>query len=177
MPISSRLWSVGSNRSCAPSKRASSRRRLLEFERQRDELKVGGVPAAPSMPRLHPGLAELYQRKVTKLEQTLNEPDSRAEAAKVLPGLINRIVIKPARDDSGFVAKLYGGLSAVLALGGKKTNTPGTRSAGVQVSLVAGTDLTFAEHDFSTAAGSGCGRAGSHARADCAIPSENRPRG
>ena len=54
------------------------------------------LDAAPSpAPILHPNLAELYRRQVENLHEGLNAPDSRAEAAEILRGIIERINVTP----------------------------------------------------------------------------------
>ena len=54
------------------------------------------LDAAPSpAPILHPNLAELYRRQVENLHEGLNAPDSRAEAAEIPRGIIERINVTP----------------------------------------------------------------------------------
>ncbi len=44
---------------------------------------------------LHPGLAEVYQRKVEKLTQALNKEELRSEAAEMLRSMIQAIRLVP----------------------------------------------------------------------------------
>ena len=46
---------------------------------------------APPVVRLHPNAAEVYRRKVAKLELALNDDSIKAEAAEILRSLIDRI--------------------------------------------------------------------------------------
>ena len=117
---------------------ATTKERLLELERRRDELSAQTTPSEPPVLRIHPNMPEIYRQKVAKLEEALNEPECRAEAATALRGLIDRIVINPAKSRDSFTDELHGELGAILALGDKKTSPPGKGSTGVQVSLVAG---------------------------------------
>jgi hypothetical protein len=48
------------------------------------------------LPLLHPGMADLYREKVTKLAEALEHPDTRTEAAEAIRGLIDAIVLTPA---------------------------------------------------------------------------------
>jgi len=93
-------------------------------------------PPQPA-PRVHPNLAEVYRRKVERLEEALNEPDARAEAAEALRALIERIVLTPGAARGEMRAELHGELGAILALGeaGSKNRTPGLE---VRLSVVAG---------------------------------------
>ena len=91
------------------------------------------------MPRLHPKLAEVYRQQVEQLEDSLNDPAIRPEAADTLRSLIDRIVLYPGERRGEVQAELYGELGAILALsqGGGKTNR--IPEAGVRFSVVAGT--------------------------------------
>ena len=52
------------------------------------------TPSAPR-PRLHPGLAQVYRRQVARLEEALNDPAIRTEAAEALRALIEKIALYP----------------------------------------------------------------------------------
>ncbi len=66
---------------------------------------------------LHPNAAALYAAKVADLETALNAPDCRTEAAGILRGLIDRVVLTPdpAAPD-GLAAVLHGDLPMILSL-------------------------------------------------------------
>jgi site-specific DNA recombinase len=90
---------------------------------------------------LHPNLAEVYRQKVARLEEALNKPDVRAEAAEILRSLIDRIVLRPRSEGDGMAAELVGDLAAILAMcasGGSKDKRPGSGGPGRQLSVVAG---------------------------------------
>jgi site-specific DNA recombinase len=90
------------------------------------------------MPRLHPKLAEAYRQQVERLEESLNDPAIRPEAADVR-SLIDRIVLYPGERRGEVQADLHGELGAILALSqgcGRKNRTP---EEGVRFSVVAGT--------------------------------------
>jgi DNA invertase Pin-like site-specific DNA recombinase len=48
------------------------------------------------LPLLHPGMADLYREKVTRLAEALEHPETRSEAAEAIRGLVDAIVLTPA---------------------------------------------------------------------------------
>ena len=54
------------------------------------------------MPRLHPKLAGVYRQQVGRLEDHMNDPAVRPEAADALRSLIDQIVLYPVRDAEKF---------------------------------------------------------------------------
>jgi hypothetical protein len=116
---------------------------MLEAERKDLDARLTALPA-PTPATLHPGLADIYARKVADLAAALDQDDTRAEAADILRGLIEKITLRPDPDAAnGHVIEIYGELGAILALCGAtdganaKTRTGG---AGIgQVTMVAGT--------------------------------------
>jgi hypothetical protein len=90
--------------------------------------------APVKMPHLHPGLAELYRRKVDDLAAALNDDALRSEAAEVLRSLISAIRLVP--QDGALAIELVGALAGILALG--KEERPRPFGSGAQVTLVAG---------------------------------------
>jgi site-specific DNA recombinase len=103
------------------------------LEAKRVELLAQLQAAPPSMPRLHPNLAELYHQKVINLAEALNDEDSRLEAAECIRELIDEIRLVP--DNGKLRAELYGELAALINLANEHPRSKGT---GVQVTLVAG---------------------------------------
>src|SRR5271165_3323558 len=86
-------------------------------------------------PMLHPGLAEVYWRKVEKLTQALNKDELRSEAAEMLRSMIQATRFLP--EDGALAIELVGELAGILALTNEKTPRlygPGAR----QLTLVAG---------------------------------------
>ncbi|WP_259444919.1 recombinase family protein [Neotabrizicola shimadae] len=112
----------------------------LEDERARLEAELSALPAADPV-ALHPGLVDIYARKVERLADTLNAPGTRTEATEVLRSLIERIVLHPEPGaPGGHAIELFGELGAILSLCGEGTNARArTGGAGVrQVAMVAG---------------------------------------
>ncbi len=112
----------------------------LEGEQEALERELTQIPDEPTL-RLHPRLADVYADKVARLEQALNDPAIKTEAAQILRGLIDRIELNPRRDGSGLDARLYGDLVRILEFceaAHDKKELPGSGDPGSQVSVVAG---------------------------------------
>ena len=76
------------------------------------EIAASSIP----VPRLHPKLAELYQKKVSDLHVALRDPSTRSEAIELLRGLINEVILYPT--DTGFEIELVGEIAKMIALPG-----------------------------------------------------------
>ena len=116
--------------------------RMAALEARRAEIGQA-LAAAESMPpvRLHPNLTAIYRDKVARLEDALNDDEIRAEAAEILRALIDRIELRPRKDDRGLDALLYGDLATILSFcegGSDNDELPGGGSPGSQLSVVAG---------------------------------------
>lgn len=148
--------------------RASNERQLAQVERQITQIvaaiadgmyhpsmkeKMDGLEATkaqltarraelgePEPVTLHPGIAEIYKRKVADLQAALHGDGDRPEAADLLRGLIDRIVIHPR--SAGHDIDLHGQLAAILAFCTAQEGTNAkarTVGAGLkQVTVVAG---------------------------------------
>jgi site-specific DNA recombinase len=119
-------------------------RRLTELEQQKAAAeRTLAAAGAPPVVFLHPNLAEVYRLKVARLEEALNTPGVRAEAAEILRSLIDRIVLRPRPEGDGMAAELVGDLAAILTMCGEAQNGkgPSRLSPGgpSQLSVVAGT--------------------------------------
>jgi site-specific DNA recombinase len=108
---------------------------LLALEAQKADLATMLERAPAPAPRIHPKLAEIYRTKVANLQDELNRPELRAEAAVALRSLIEEIRLVPQNDR--LEIELAGDLAGILALAaGKKKPVSG--GDGLQVMLVAG---------------------------------------
>ena len=79
---------------------------------------------------LHPGLAEVYPRKVEKLTHALNKEDLRAEAAEMLRSMIQAIRLVPESGTGGELAEIL----AMTNENNPRPFGPGAR----QITMVAG---------------------------------------
>ena len=84
---------------------------VLEQEKAHTEARLRAGKHAPVL-QLHTNLPELYRNKIGRLAEALSAPETVAEAAEVMRGLIDRIVLTPAAGE--LRAELHGDL-AVLA--------------------------------------------------------------
>ena len=114
----------------------------LEAEKARLEALLNPMPT-PAPVALHPALGEIYARKVADLAEALSAPATRSEAADLLRGLIDRIILTPdAAAPNGHSIALYGELGAILSLcdDGLGTNANAHRCGGRsgQETMVAG---------------------------------------
>lgn len=92
---------------------------------------------------LHPGLANLFRKKVEDLVTSLNDPALKMEAGELLRSLIEKIILTPDADaQNGHLISLQGELAGILSLceNGLSANAKARReSTDVrQVTMVAG---------------------------------------
>ena len=87
--------------------------RLEEMERRKAALEDRLSAPAPSPVRLHPGLSELYRKKVTELSESLGDPEIRTPALEILRGLIDRVTVH-ASAAGGVTLELEGALTAMV---------------------------------------------------------------
>ncbi|MEQ9145455.1 MAG: recombinase family protein [Parvibaculaceae bacterium] len=113
------------------------RERLSTLEQRKAELRsVLAVPEEP-MPALHPGIAQVYERKVATLAEALQVPAEQPEASAALRELIDTIRLVP--DTGALRIELHGELGALLRLcDDGKSKHPRGGTEGVSVTLVAG---------------------------------------
>ena len=89
----------------------------LEADKQRLTAETNTLPS-PDPVLLHPNLAHIYKRTVTRLISALNADGTREEAAQVLRGLIEAIILHPdSGAPGGHRIELYGELGSILQLG------------------------------------------------------------
>jgi len=80
---------------------------------------IGSTSTPPI--RLHPNLAQIYRRKVERLQHALDDPEIRDEAIQVLRSLLERVVIASA--ETGFEVEIVGEIAHMIEIGmdeGKK---------------------------------------------------------
>ena len=93
---------------------AEIQKRLAVLEQKKAELEAAlSAPAEPP-PALHPGIAEVYARKVAALADALQDPAEQAVASGALRELIETIRLVP--DAGKLRIELYGQLGALLGL-------------------------------------------------------------
>ena len=119
--------------------------RMAELEARKAELEAVLAEAAEEPMLLHPNIAQVYRRQVARLVEALNHEHDRTEAAEILRGLVDRIVLTPKEEDGrgSLSIDLEGALAGVLALamngtGNDKKPLTGSGSSGRLIALVAG---------------------------------------
>jgi hypothetical protein len=88
--------------------------RMTELERQKVEITARLTEAPQPVPAIHPNMADAYRRKVERLVETLDHPETRHEAAGALRSIIARIVLTPGEKRGQIHASLHGELPAIL---------------------------------------------------------------
>ena len=114
--------------------------RLREMEARQEELKERLKTDPPEIPDIHPNIAGIYRRKVTRLTEALRKPEERDVAGGAIRGLIERIVLTPGAKRGDLQITLRGDLGTILEWtenGAEKGKTD-TPSSGMSVSVVAG---------------------------------------
>ena len=122
----------------------AERLNVLEQEQTELEHALSDMTEMPTL-HLHPGLSRVYAEKVAHLEEALSDPAIKHEAAEILRPLIDRVVLKPRKNDKGLDAELHGDLARILAFCEgveAKQMLPGADWPGSQVSVVAGAGFT-----------------------------------
>ena len=98
---------------------------MTVLEARRVEFLARLEAAPPSMPRLHPNLAELYRQKVTDLVEALNHEHTRVEAAECIRELIEEIRLVPAMESFGSSS-----MASLLPSLTSQMDTPAPRERG-----------------------------------------------
>jgi len=109
---------------------------LLALEARKAELAAVLEHAPKPAPRLHPKLAEIYRAKVANLQEELNRPELRTEAADAIRSLIEEIRLVPM--NGKLEIELGGDLAGILALAAGKKKPVSAEGDGLQATLVAG---------------------------------------
>ena len=116
---------------------ASMKAKLDGLEARKTELQAVIASEAESPPvLLHPGLADRYQKEVARLTETLNAPETKAEATAIIRSLLTEIRMVP--EDGALAIELVGELAGILALGAEQEKTPRAAAMGRSTLLVAG---------------------------------------
>lgn len=88
--------------------------RMAELEREKVEISARLAEAPQEIPDVHPGIAEIYKRKVAKLTETLADPDTRLDASSDIRALVGKIVLHPGERRGEVHATLHGSLMGIL---------------------------------------------------------------
>jgi DNA invertase Pin-like site-specific DNA recombinase len=92
----------------------SMKARMDELERQKAEIEAQLSETPADIPDVHPNVAEIYRRKVQRLTETLENPETRDEAAEAIRSLVGQVVLTPGEGRGEVKARLSGELMAIL---------------------------------------------------------------
>jgi len=81
---------------------------------ERTEVTARLAEAPQALPDIHPGIAEIYKRKVAALTDTLNDPATRLDASSDIRSLVGKIVLHPGEKRGEVHATLHGSLMGIL---------------------------------------------------------------
>ena len=95
------------------------KRRLDTLEDERIELERKVSEPPPTTIRLHPNLARLYREKVENLARALADDEIRDEAAEILRGLIDAVVVSPTA--TGSEVQVKGEIGRLVRFANPKT--------------------------------------------------------
>ncbi len=87
---------------------------------------------------VHPNMAELYRKKVTKLQSLLTDETTRPQAMDIIRSMIDRIEVHAGQERSKPDVILIGALAKILAFTQKKTTAASCSGDGGRVLMVAG---------------------------------------
>ena len=88
--------------------------RMAELEREKTEITARLAEAPADVPDVHPGIAEIYKRKVAALTETLEDPNTRLDASSDIRSLVGKIVLHPGTKRGEVHATLHGSLIGIL---------------------------------------------------------------
>ena len=91
---------------------------LLSLEARQDELVERIAAQGPSKPLIHPNLAEIYRRQVADLHRALENEGTKAEAADLIRGLVEAIVLTAEHGELRI--DLHGDLAGILQIATNK---------------------------------------------------------
>ena len=123
----------------APGSQVKDRIAALEARKTELDATVNLTEESPVL--VHPNMSKFYREQVAALRDAPNDEERRIEAASIIRGLVDRIVLNPAdgKDGERLSIDLHGALAGILALAsGKQKPDPETGSGLEQIKLVAG---------------------------------------
>jgi site-specific DNA recombinase len=99
----------------------------VTLEARQEELRAFLARPEPDRTLVHPGLAEIYRRKVAALHEALQDEATRDEAMGLIRSLVEAIVLVP--EQGSLKVEVRGELAAILAYG-ENRKKPGRADRG-----------------------------------------------
>ena len=107
-------------------------------EARKEELEARLAEHREEPVRLHPNMAAVYKRQIAGLIAALNDEPRRAEAAEIVRGLVDAVIVSPDEAD-GLTIDLHGAIAGILALASDRKKPASLDETGVaEIKLVAG---------------------------------------
>jgi site-specific DNA recombinase len=100
--------------------------KMLVLDARKKELE-GLVEETDEPPALlHPNMADHYHKEVARLHEALADENHRDEAAEIVRGLVDKIVLNPLPEDAEvtMAIDLHGDLAGILTLAAEPTQPP-----------------------------------------------------
>lgn len=101
--------------------------RMAELEREKADIAARLAEAPADIPDVHPGIAEIYKRKVAALTATLGDPAMRLDASSDIRSLVGKIVLHPGAKRGEVNATLHGSLMGILHFASDNSQPQATR--------------------------------------------------
>ena len=89
---------------------------MQELEDRKKEIQEILSHSAEDTVIFHPNMAQLYHKSIQSLVGSLTNEEQRSEAAEVLRGLLDKIVLTPTTDKTSLCVDLHGDLAGILAI-------------------------------------------------------------
>jgi site-specific DNA recombinase len=112
--------------------------RLDQLTNRKQKLQTELVREEPPLPRIHPNLAEIYRKKVERLQEALQDDATRQEAIEILQQLIEKVTVSWC--DDAWSIDLVGEIANMVTLSTDR-NGPVTEGMRRSVKVVAGEGL------------------------------------
>jgi site-specific DNA recombinase len=92
--------------------------RMGELEARKAELEALLAEAKEEPVLLHPNLSQIYRQQVARLVEALNDEHHRTEAAEIIRGMVDRIMLTPTQENGqkALTIELRGALAGILSL-------------------------------------------------------------
>jgi len=87
---------------------------------------------------IHPNLPDIYRRKVSNLQEVLEDETARPQAVEIIRSLIDRIEVRPGLPRGRCEVTLVGALAQILGFASQNTAGPTSSAHGGTFLMVAG---------------------------------------
>ena len=115
------------------------RDRLRQLEERRSEIIAEmKTRQGNQVVEIHPNLPDIYRRKVSNLQEVLEDETARPQAVEIIRSLIDRIEVRPGLPRGRCEVTLVGALAQILGFASQNTAGPTSSAHGGTFLMVAG---------------------------------------